>query len=160
MQLKNKVAVLAAIGFFILLVLGIFDYSFSLALAAEKKIKVRPVQRITPDAPRFVAGEVLARFRADLPEAALESLLRSNGTWALSVSRITGHRRIAVPPGIPEEVFLKHLEVAAGSGVGTTQPHRLCLCRPQRSRIRPAVALHCAAGGNQRGASLGNLYGA
>ncbi len=117
MQLKNKVAVLAAIGFFIILLLGIFGDSFSLALAAEKKIKVRAVERIPAEAPRFVAGEVLASFRSDLPEQAIEGLLKAFGARTKSVSHITGHRRIAVPPGMSEAAFVKHLkgrpEVAA-----------------------------------------------
>ncbi len=116
-RLRIHVAVLAAIGLFVSYSPGIIDHSTPLALAKEPVIKMRPVQRIAADAPRFIAGEVLVRFRADLPQAAVESLVRSHGARTLSVNRITGHHRIAAPPGMPEEVFLKHLralpEVAA-----------------------------------------------
>ena len=104
-----KVLILAVSGLVMGLVVGPFGNTPSLVLAQGPTAKVRPVERIAADAPRFVPGQVLARFRADLPEPAIEALLKTHGARTLSVSRITGHRRIAVPPGMPEEVFLQHL---------------------------------------------------
>lgn len=109
-RLRTEVVILAVIGLFVTLVPGIFGNSPSFVLAKEQIIKIRPVKRIAADAPRFVAGEVLARFRANLPEEAIEAHLRRSGARTLSVNRITGHRRVAVPPGIPAEVFLKHFQ--------------------------------------------------
>ncbi|MBP1748844.1 MAG: hypothetical protein H6Q52_1383, partial [Deltaproteobacteria bacterium] len=101
---RTKVFVLAAVGFFMMLGMGTFGDPSFLALAQEKKVKVHRVERIAADAPRFIAGEVLVRFRHDLPEPAIEGLLKAGGARTLSVSPHTGYRRIAVPPGMPEEV--------------------------------------------------------
>jgi len=109
---RTKVFVLAAVGFFMMLGMGTFGDPSFLALAQEKKVKVHRVERIAADAPRFIAGEVLVRFRHDLPEPAIEGLLKAGGARTLSVSPHTGYRRIAVPPGMPEEVYLKRLSAS------------------------------------------------
>jgi len=106
---KSTIIRLGALGLVIALVVGGYGDSPSPILAQEPTIRVHPVQRIPEDAPRFVAGEVLARFRADLPEPAIEALLKAGGARTLSVSHLTGYRRVAVPSGMPEEAFLKHL---------------------------------------------------
>lgn len=115
--LRTKVAVAAVICLLTALAAGMFGDRVSHASAQEAAVKMRPVQRIAADAPRFVAGEVLASFHRDLPEQAIEGLLKAAEARTLSVGRRTGYRRIAVPRGMPEEVFLKHLtslpEVAA-----------------------------------------------
>src|SRR5512139_3304019 len=104
-----RVVILMVLGLFVTLTVGPFDNVASLAWAQEKKVKVRPVERIAADAPRFVAGEVLVKFRHDVPEQAIEGLLKAGGARTLSVGPHTRYHRVAVPPGMPEEVYLKHL---------------------------------------------------
>ena len=104
-----RIVILMVLGLFVTLTVGPFDDLASLAWAQEKKVKVRPVERIAADAPRFVAGEVLVQFRHDMPEQAIEGLLKSGGARTLSVGPRTRYHRVAVPPGMPEEVYLKHL---------------------------------------------------
>ena len=56
-------------------------------------------------------------FRPDLPEAAIEALLKAGGGRMLSADRRTGYRRVAIPPGRSEKAFVEEMtarpEVAA-----------------------------------------------
>ena len=83
----TKVIIRAAVGFVMAFAVGTLLSARSLVLAQVQTVHIRPVQRIAADAPRFVPGEILARFRADLPEPAIEALLRTHGARTLGVSR-------------------------------------------------------------------------
>ena len=72
-----RIVILMVLGLFVTLTVGPFDNLASLAWAQEKKVKVRPVERIAADAPRFVAGEVLVQFRHDMPEQAIAAYNRA-----------------------------------------------------------------------------------
>ncbi len=117
MRLPRIKVILTTIGFVLAVVVGMYSNSPSPVLAQERTVKVRPVQRIAADAPRFVGGEILVRFHAHFSDSAIEALLQARGARSLSVTRVSGYHRVAVPPGMSEEMFLEHLrslpEVAA-----------------------------------------------